>query len=45
MIAEDVDLERVKRRYLDYLVEQVLRFSTETSFFPQKGQSVGSRER
>jgi len=45
MIADDVDLDRVKRRYLDYLVHQVLRFSTEASFFPQKEQSVGSRER
>src|SRR3984957_19478653 len=41
MIAEDVDLERVKRRYLDYLSSTSC--STETSFFRRKDSRRGSR--
>ena len=41
MIAEDVDLERVKRRYLDYLSSTSC--STETSFSRRKDSRRGSR--
>src|ERR1700722_2001483 len=41
MIAEDVDLERVKRRYLNYLVDQLL---DRNQFLPQKGQSEGIKD-